>query len=317
MTPSKPTIEIAGVRLTSPERVLYEGQGTTKRELAEYYRAVAPHLLPHLSGRPLTLVRCPRGNAHECFVQRRASDSFPACLKRVDVKMEDGEATYLIAEDLEGVLELVQLGTLELHTWSARRDRLDRPDRVIFDLDPGEGVSFRDVAGAARHVRDRLEELGLRSFVKTTGGRGLHVVAPLVRRSGWEMVSGFARALAEEMERAHPDRYLAHASKADRNGRIFIDHLRNGWAATTVAAYSTRARPGATVSVPLRWDELDGALDPAELNVDTVPARLARQRKEPWQGYEGARQWVTRDAQAALGLGGRRHSRTDSRKARS
>lgn len=309
MTSTKPAIEIAGVRLTSPERVLYQAQGTTKRELAEYYRSVAGRLLPHLLDRPLTLVRCPRGNAKECFVQRRASDSFPASLKRVDVRMDDGDATYLVAMDLDGVLELVQLGTLELHTWSARRDRLERPDRVIFDLDPGEGVEFARVAAAAHAVRARLEDLGLRSFAKTTGGRGLHVVAPLVRRSGWDTVREFARALAEEMARAEPDLYVAHSTKSDRRGRIFIDYLRNGWAATTVAAYSTRARPGATVSVPLRWEEVDGSLDPATLNVDTVPARLARMRRDPWDGYDNARQWVTRDAEAAVGL----HRRGTSR----
>lgn len=310
MSPSKPTIEIAGVRLTSPERVLYAGQGTTKRELAEYYRAVAPHILPHLAGRPLTLVRCPRGNARECFVQRRASDSFPASLRRVDVEMEDGPATYLVAEDLDGVLELVQLGTLELHTWSTRRDRMDRPDRVIFDLDPGEDVGFGEVAAAAHEVRRRLEELGLRSFAKTTGGRGVHVVAPLVRRSPIAVVAEFARAVAEEMARAQPDRFLASASRAERTGRIYVDHLRNGRAATAVAAYSSRARPGATVSTPVRWEELNAELDPAALNVDTVPARLARLRSDPWEGYDGARQWVTRDAQAALGLEGRKKSRT-------
>lgn len=310
MTPSKPTIEIAGVRLTSPERVLYAGQGTTKRELAEYYRAIAQHLVPHLAGRPLTLVRCPRGNARECFVQRRASDSFPASLKRVDVEMEDGPATYLVAEDLDGVLELVQLGTLELHTWSTRRDRMDRPDRVIFDLDPGDDVAFAEVAAAAHEIRARLEALGLRSFAKTTGGRGVHVVAPLVRRSTVEVVAEFARAVAEEMERTQPDRYLARSSKAERVGRIYIDHLRNGRAATAVAAYSTRARPGATVSTPVRWEELDGSLDPAALNVDTIPARLARLRRDPWEGYDGARQWVTRDAQAALGLDGRKNPKT-------
>lgn len=310
MTPSKSTIEIAGVRLSSPERVLYQSQGTTKRELAEYYRAVAEHVLPHLVDRPLTLVRCPRGNARECFVQRRASDGFPASLRRVDAKMDDGVATYLIAEDLDGVLELVQLGTLELHTWSSRRDRLERPDRVIFDLDPGDGVGFAEVAAAAHSVRKRLEELGLRSFAKSTGGRGIHVVAPLVRRAGWEVVRDFSRAIAEELERESPERFVAHSAKADRRGKIFVDYLRNGWAATTVAAYSTRARPGATVSVPLRWDEVNGSLDPESLNVDTVPARLARLRRDPWDGYEGARQWVTREAQAALGLHSRRKSQT-------
>lgn len=302
MSSTQGGIEVAGVRLTSPDRVMYEAQGTTKRDLAEYYKAVAGRLIPHLRDRPLTLLRCPRGHVRECFVQRHASDSFPAALRRVEIPGPDEDSTYLIADDLEAVLELVQLGTLELHTWSARRDRLDRPDRLVLDLDPGDSVEFAEVEHAALAVRDRLAELGLRSFVKTTGGRGLHVVAPLVRRSGWEDIRNFARALAEEMAGAAPERYLATASKADRVGRIYIDYLRNGWGASTVAAYSTRARPGAPVSVPLHWSELDGTLDPASFNVDTVPGRVARLKQDPWEGYDGARQWVTREAQAAVGL---------------
>lgn len=302
MSSTKSAIEVAGVRLSSPDRVLYEDQGTTKRDLAEYYRAVAEWLIPHLAARPLTLLRCPRGHGRECFVQRRASDSFPASLRRVQVTADDEDVAYLTAEDLEGVLELVQLGTLELHTWSARRDRLDRPDRLILDLDPGEGVGFGEVEAAAVEVRDRLAELGLRSYAKTTGGRGIHVVAPLVRRSGWDHVREFARALAEEMERAAPQRYVAQSSRSERRGKIFIDYLRNGWAASAVAAYSTRAREGAPVSVPIHWDELNGTLDPAALNVDTVPGRLARLRRDPWAGYDEARQWVTREARAAVGL---------------
>lgn len=302
MTQTKPAIQIDGVRLTSPEKVLYREQGLTKRDLAEYYHAVGDRLLAHLEGRPLTLVRCPRGQGAQCFIQRRASDSFPASIRRVRVPMDNGESLHLVVESLEGVLELVQLGALELHTWSARRDRLDRPDRLILDLDPGPGVGFASVVGAALHIRDRLNALGLRSFVKTTGGRGLHVVAPLVRRAGWADVRGFSRALAEELEREAPERFVATSSKAERAGKIFVDYLRNGWAASAVAAFSTRARPGAPVSVPLSWEELSARLDPGSLNVDSVPARLARQRRDPWAGYDGARQWITRDAQAAVGL---------------
>lgn len=303
MSPRTDAVEIEGVRLSSPDRVLFAEQGVTKRQLAEYYVAVADAILPHLAGRPLTLLRCPRGAGEACFVQRRASEGIPDSVRRVEIPDEDGSATHLVVDSLPALLALVQLGVLELHTWGSRRDRLDRPDRMILDLDPAPGLPFPAVVEAALHLRERLGELGLRSFVKTSGGKGLHVVVPLERRHAWDEVRRFSRALAEEMERREPRRYLASAAKAEREGRIFVDYLRNGWAATAVAAFSTRARAGAPVSVPLAWDELDERLDPAELNVRTVPARLARQRTDPWGGYGGLRQRLRREAREALGLG--------------
>jgi bifunctional non-homologous end joining protein LigD len=301
MSTKKPTMRMEGMRLTSPDRVLFEEQGVTKRELAEYFRSVADHILPHLAGRPLTLIRCPRGRGEKCFVQRRASESFPDVLRRVDVPEEEGSATYLVADSLPALIALVQLGVLELHTWSARRDRLDRPDRMVLDLDPAPDLPFSAVVGAAREIRERLDALGLDSFVKTSGGKGVHLVVPLVRRHSWDEVRGFARALAEEMERRAPDRFLASSAKAERGGKIFIDYLRNAWSASVVAAYSSRARPGAPVSVPLDWEELTTDLSPAELNVRTVPERLARMRRDPWRGFDQARQWLKREAREAIG----------------
>lgn len=301
------TIDIEGVRFTSPDRVVFPGQGITKRELAEYYRAVAPWILPMLRDRPLTLLRCPRGQEQECFVQRRAGDGIPASVRRVDIPDEDeddGTATHLSVDSLAGLLGLVQIGVLELHTWGARRDRLNRPDRLILDLDPDPSLPWERVVEAAREVRERLRALGLESFVKTTGGKGLHVVAPLVRRHTWDEVREFARALAEELERREPERYLATASKAERGGRIFVDYLRNAWSATAVAAFSTRARAGAPVSVPLAWDELDRRLDPKEFDVRSVPQRLARLREDPWAGYDRSRQSLRREARAELGIAG-------------
>ena len=178
------TIEIEGVRFTSPDRVVYPEQGITKRALAEYCRAVAPWILPELEDRPLTLLRCPRGQETDCFVQRRAGDSIPDLVERVDIPDEDeeaGVATHLAVGSLQGLLALIQIGVLELHTWGSRRDRLDRPDRLVIDLDPGPEVAFDEVAAAAFRVRDRLVGAGLVPFVKTTGGKGLHVVAPLRR----------------------------------------------------------------------------------------------------------------------------------------
>lgn len=304
MSTKKAAVRLEGVRLTSPDRVLFEEQGVTKRELAEYFRAVADHILPHLAGRPLTMIRCPRGRGEKCFVQRRASDSFPDVLRRVDVPEEEGFATYLIADSLPALVALVQLGVLELHTWSARRDRLDRPDRMILDLDPAPELPFSRVVEAAHEIRERLDQLGLDSFAKTTGGKGVHLVVPLVRRHSWDEVRAFARALAEEMERRAPERFLASSAKAEREGKIFVDYLRNAWSASAVAPYSSRARPGAPVSVPLDWQELTPDLSPTEFNVRTVPDRLARMRHAPWRDFDRSRQWLKREAREAVGAAG-------------
>jgi bifunctional non-homologous end joining protein LigD len=298
------SIEVAGVRLTSPDRVLYPEQGITKRELARYYESVAEWILPHLRGRPLTLVRCPAGRAKHCFVQRRADEAFPPSLRRVEVpEPEGGSATYVSVESLEGLIGLVQLGVLELHTWGSRRDRLERPDRMIFDLDPAGDVGWTGVVRAAIDVRDRLAAMGLRSFVKTTGGKGLHVVAPLDRHHGFDEVRAFAHALALRMASEQPERYTEQAAKGERGGRIFLDYLRNGWSASAVAAYSTRSRPGATVSMPITWAELEAGVQPGDFTVQTVPGRLNSRGEAAWEEYTQLRQRITRKMQAELGLG--------------
>jgi bifunctional non-homologous end joining protein LigD len=288
-------VEIEGVRLTSPERVLYPEQGITKREMAEYYAAVAPFMLPQIEERPLTLIRCPGGRQKECFVQRRAGPGIPRAVRRVEVEDEAGEpVTYLSAGSLPALLSLVQLGVLEFHVWNARIDRLDRPDRMILDLDPDPELPFSATVEAALALRARLTELGLESFVKTTGGKGLHLVAPLGRRSTWEEVRDFARTLVEEMARSAPDRYLAEASRAARGGRIYLDYLRNGYAASAVAPYSTRARAGAPVSLPVAWSDLNDSLHPAEFDVRSVASLLKRRARDPWAGYAAVKQSLDR-----------------------
>jgi bifunctional non-homologous end joining protein LigD len=292
---------VAGVRITSPDRVLYPGQGVTKRDLAEYYVAVKDRVLPHLRGRPLTLVRCPAGQEKECFYQRRAGESTPDTVGRVQVPVDGEMAEYLVADNIRALLSLVQMGVLELHTWGARRDRLDRPDRMIYDLDPDTGLGWDAVVSAAFELRERVAALGLTAFVKTTGGKGLHVVVPLARRHTWDEVHDFSRALSEAMVRDAPDRFLAKASKQAREGKIFIDWLRNAWSASAVAAYSTRSREGAPVSTPVTWDELKAGLHPLDFTVRTVPARLAAQAEDPWAGYEAARGRLTRKMLDGLG----------------
>ncbi|HUH13006.1 MAG TPA: DNA ligase D [Longimicrobiales bacterium] len=295
-------VEVAGVRLSSPSKVIYAGQDVTKLELAEYYVAVAEWALPHLERRPLTLVRCPSGAQEECFFQKKAGDTAEGLVPRVDIGGEGkAEETYLMIDGLASVLALVQLGVLEFHVWGSRADRLERPDRLIFDLDPGEGVAWADVARAAVEVRDFLAELGLTSFLKTTGGTGLHVVVPLVRRSGWDEVKGFAKAVADAFAGADPSRFVSTVSVAKRKGRIYLDYLRNGWNATAVGAYSTRARPGAPVSTPIAWDELDPRRRP-EHGVRSLPERLAKLGADPWADMASVRQSLTVAVKEAVGL---------------
>jgi bifunctional non-homologous end joining protein LigD len=296
--------ELAGVRLSSPDKVLYPEQGITKRELGEYYAAVAERMVPLVADRPLTLVRCPQGQEQKCFFQRRAGDAFPSYIRRVPVDLagDQDDATHVAVDSLRGVIYLVQIGVLEIHTWGARRDRLDRPDRMIFDLDPGTGVPMSSLVDAALQIRSRLRELELESFVKTSGGKGLHVVVPLARRSTWDQVRAFSRALAEEMQSRDPRHFTAKAARSERAGRVYVDFLRNGAGATAVTPYSTRATPGAPVSTPLEWSELSEGVDPASFDIRTVPARLERLGRDPWESYAATEQSLSRSVRARLGL---------------
>lgn len=298
--PSATNLVIAGVTLTHPQRVLYPEQQLTKEALARYYESVSDWILPHLQGRPLSLVRCPEGYQQECFYQKHASDHIPDVIERVEIPTKDASAVYMIADSLPALIGLVQLGVLELHTWGVTRDRLDRPDRFILDLDPAPDVAWPMVVEAALLLKTLLEELDLQSFVKTTGGKGLHVVVPIRRIEGWESIKAFTKAVAEHMVRTIPERFVATMSKQKRKGKIFIDYLRNAEGATAVAAYSTRARRGAPVSVPLAWKELSPELHSDHFTVETLPQRLERLAKDPWRDYASLRQTVSRTMLAKL-----------------
>ncbi|MDF3059984.1 MAG: hypothetical protein K0S06_93 [Microvirga sp.] len=287
---AKAEAEIGGVRLTSPDKVLYPEQGITKRDLAEYYLAVAPAMLPHVARRPITLVRCPTGRQRKCFYQRHAGSGVPSELAEVDIPGFEESGAYLFIKDARGLIALVQMGVLEIHPWGARTDRPDRPDRIIFDLDPGEGLGFPDVAAAAHEVRAFLADLGLESFAKTTGGKGVHVVLPVDRRYAYPQVKAFAKKAAEAIAAKTPTRYLTRISIAERRGRIFIDYLRNDATSTAVAPYSTRARAGAPVATPVSWDELTPGLDPAAFGIRTVPGRLQNLGADPWADMGKVRQ---------------------------
>ena len=294
-------VGVAGVTLTHPDRVLYRDQAITKADLARYYEEVADHLVPQVAHRPLSLLRCPEGDRSACFYQKHAGPGVPREVKRVRIRERGGRsAVYLYVDDLPGVVALAQIGALELHPWGARVGRLDRPDRLIIDLDPAPGLPWPAVARAAEEARGLLRDIGLVSFVKTTGGKGLHVVVPLRPETGWDAVRGLGEGIGAEMARRAPGRYTINPLKSARRGRIFVDYLRNVRGATAVAAYSPRARRGAPVSTPLAWPELSGSTRREAFTVQTLPARLAGLRKDPWADYFAVDQAITPRLAAAL-----------------
>ena len=279
--PGKASFSVAGVQITHPERELWPG--VTKRMLAEYWQAVAGAALPGLARRPLSILRCPEGidGGKERFFQKNGHGVLPPAIR-------EGFATkqpFLAVDDLEGLLSLAQMSAIELHPWGADETDPTRPNWIVFDLDPGDGVPWSEVAKSAHDTRKRLQAIGLESFCRTTGGKGLHVVVPLAPEADWSVVKPFCRAFAERMAAEEPTRFLAHLKIADRKGRILVDWLRNGLGATAIGSFSPRARPGATVATPVTWREVTAKLDPAAFTVMTVPARLARLRAGPWKGF--------------------------------
>lgn len=289
---SSPAVpQIAGVALTHASRVLFPGVGWTKLDLARYYEDVAEWILPHLENRPLTLVRCPQGGMGKCFFQKHVNESSSAELE--SVKVPDDPALYMMANNLPALIRLVQMGVLELHTWGARAGQLQRPDRMIFDLDPAPNLAWTQVVEAAQLLRSLLEELELQSFLKTTGGKGLHIVVPLQPERPWSEVKAFTRAIAEHLATHLPDRFTAKISKAKRRDKIFIDYLRNGAGATAVAAYSTRARAKAPISTPIAWEELNADLHSDQFNVGNIRQRLDHLKADPWKEYFRLKQRLT------------------------
>lgn len=276
------------VKLTHPDRVYWPDAGVTKEGLADYYAEVWRHVAPHLVGRPLALLRCPTGIDGERFFQKHAWKGLnPNIVQATDPKDPSG-APLIGISDLDGLIGLVQAAALEIHPWGASLADWERPDRIVMDLDPGEGVPWEAVIDAARNVRARLEAAGLAAFVKTSGGKGLHVVSPLQPKANWTAVKAFTKRMAEAMAADDPDRYVATVAKARRKGRILIDYLRNQRGATAVAAFSTRARPGAPVSAPLGWDELGPEIGPAHFTLANMPTRLDALPRDPWEGYAAA-----------------------------
>ncbi|NKM69954.1 non-homologous end-joining DNA ligase [Rhizobium laguerreae] len=284
MSPRHPPV--SDVSLTNPDRLYWPDEGVTKQALADYYAAVWPFMAPYLVNRPLALLRLPDGiKSHQRFFQKHAWKGMKPHIEEVaDPQDADGEKLLRIA-DFNGLVALVQSAALEIHPWGTTADNWETPDMITMDLDPGEDVAWSAVISAALELKTRLEARGLAAFVKTSGGKGLHVVTPLAPKAGWAEVKDFAHSLAESMSADTPEKYLATATKAKRGGHIYIDYLRNGRGNTAVAAYSTRARSGAPVSMPLDWSELNEVSGPAAFTLGNVPGRLETQPRDPWGNF--------------------------------
>ncbi|MBW8371891.1 MAG: DNA ligase D [Thiobacillus sp.] len=274
----------ADINISHPDRVIDPSSGTTKLELVQFYNRVAALLMEHLKGRPVSLVRAPDGIAGPLFFQKHLESAQMQGVKALDPELDPGHAPLLEVVRPEGLLSAAQMNVVEFHTWNARKTNIAKPDRMTFDLDPGEGVAWPLVQESAHLLREFLAQLGLVSFIKTSGGKGLHIVVPLKRLHGWDTVKGFSQAIVQHLAATLPQRFTSKSGPRNRVGKIFIDYLRNGFGATTVAAWSVRSRPGLGVSVPIDWSELDTLAHSAHWTIANIDARLAR-GNSPWEAY--------------------------------
>lgn len=317
------TTTIAGVKLSNPDRILFPDQGITKLHLAQYYEEIADWILPHISRRPLSLVRCPDGRTGECFFQKHPRSAISEAIPRIDIVEKENNRTakktrtsaskhskiagnentkpYFYVTTLPHLIGLVQAGALELHVWGSTVDNLECPDQLVFDLDPASDVSMREIFRVAEELKQRLDDLGLNTFLRVTGGKGLHLVVPLVPKLKWDEAKAFCRALAQRAASDDKKRLTANMSRSKRHGRTFIDYLRNGRGATAIASYSTRARPGAPVAVPISWDELNETLTPNRYTMENLNRRLGALSDDPWKEFDKARRPLTAKMMTAVG----------------
>lgn len=286
--PEKAAPEEADVKLTHPDRVYWPKEGITKQGLADYYAEVWPRIEPFIINRPLALLRCPTGIDGQHFFQKHAWKGLNEHIVEVDDPSEKDEEPYIAIKDFDGLIGLVQAATLEIHPWGSTLKNWELPDILTMDLDPGDGVAWERVVEGAFETKERLEKHGLTTFVKTSGGKGLHVVVPLKPKADWESLKAFTKAIADEMAADSPDRYVSTISKAKRKGKILIDYLRNQRGMTAVAPYSPRARPGAAVSMPLAWNEVSPAIGPTHFTILNTPTRLAALKNDPWEDFRKA-----------------------------
>jgi bifunctional non-homologous end joining protein LigD len=293
---------VCGIRISNPERIVDTSAGHTKLEVARYYDAIAEWALPYLLNRPLSLVRAPDGISGELFFQKHAEQSKIPGVEELSADMHPGHAPLLVANSQRALVGLAQMGVIELHTWNAAAPDLVHPDRVIFDLDPDPALSWQTMLEAAQLLKLVLDEFELTSFVKTSGGKGLHIIVPLAQKQGWDEVKAFSKAVAQHLAKVLPTRFSAVSGPKNRVGKIFVDYLRNSKGATSVAAFSVRARPGMGVSMPVSWDEVASLKSADQWTMQSAVARQRRLGGDVWEGYADVRQGITADMRRAVGL---------------
>ena len=275
--------------LTHPDKVLYPDVGVTKKEMAEYYKLVQDRILPHVTNRPLSLVRCPDGAGKECFFQKKLGLAKGKELRSRKLKGKEHDEEILTIDSVEGLYELVQMGVLEIHNWGCHVPKINKADLIVFDLDPDEGLNWRNVKEAAFELKELLENLNLKTWIKTTGGKGLHIHVPILPEHSFDEIKAFSLSVVQFLEKKHPDRYTSQSAFKKRKGRIFLDYLRNGYGATSVTPYSLRASSTASIAVPIAWSELRGLKGADLFTIHTIERRL-RAGKDPWLGYFSTRQ---------------------------
>jgi bifunctional non-homologous end joining protein LigD len=294
--------ELAAVHLTNPEREIFAGSGVAKLDLALYYARVGDWLLPELMRRPVTLFRCPSGQLKDCFYQRHAFAGLPPGVETIDLTDEEGRAAFITVTEPKGYLGLTQFGAIEFHLWGCRIGDPEHPDRLVMDLDPDESLPWARVCDGAEILQGRLQAMGFTPFLRTTGGKGLHLVMALAGRPQWPLMKGFAEALSRAMAADHPALFTAVASKERRRGKIYLDYLRNARGASAVASYSLRARPGFPASTPIAWSELRKLPSGAVFDRITVPKRLETLRADPWEGLESSSSEITAKMRRDVGM---------------
>jgi bifunctional non-homologous end joining protein LigD len=291
--------EAAGIKLTSPDRVVYPGQGVTKADLVAYYAAVAERMLPYIENRPLSLLRCPQGRTKYCFFQKHDTGGFPDAMKSLMIAEKDGQKEdYFYIDDLAGLIAGTQMNVLEWHLWGSRTKDIEKPERIIFDIDPDEGLGFEHVRAAAIDIRKELEAWGLESYALVSGGKGVHVIAPVRPTTEWPEVKGFCKTFAQRLADKLPDRFTANIRKEKRKGKLFIDYLRNERGSTAISPWSSRSREGAPAAVPVTWDELDAVKAANQFGLADAAARA--KGADPWKGYFSTTQSITKAMWSAV-----------------
>lgn len=291
--PPKRVTHVEGIKISNPDRVMYPEHDIVKMDLIEYYKAVADQIMPLIEKRPVSLLRCPEGHRAECFFQKHADRRTFEHVHRVPIPEKDETREYFYVETLKELISLVQMGTLELHLWNARVDNVEKPDMMIFDLDPGPDVGWEYVVEIARRTRSFFEQLELQTFLKTSGGKGLHVIVPIKRRLEWDDIYAFTRAVAVTLVKTEPERLTANMAKSKRQGKIYLDYVRNSRGATSIAPYSTRARLGAPVAMPIGWDEVAKLKEPSQFNVRNAVEHIKRQKHDPWKDFLKTKQGLS------------------------